>query len=711
MCLIRKIVFLLFFCGVSNVFSISTIIIDSNELTSLKENIYIYSGLDSLTIYDVGLLNDSSFIESNLEVPNLGVSNHHHWVKFKIKNNTDNANLLLRLALPTLDFCELYYKSENGKYFSQSLGDDVLFNERKYRIPEFVFDLNLPTGEERLFFLKIKSNEQILVPLSVGSFTEILYESNSKNIIYGIYSGIVLVMFFYNLFLFFATRDKSYLYYILYIFTVGIVQLTFSGHTFEYLWPSNLWLSKHGLLIFGAFSGITIMLFAYEFLQIHKYNKFIKYIVFLVIGLYSIALLAALFDLFGLSYRLIDLSGLILSVSLLFIAIYISVKGYRPATFFLIAWVVFLVGLFAFVFRSFGVLPYNNFTNYTMPIGSAIEVVLLSLALADRINILKKEKVDAQKRELEVLQENQSLIENRNIELEKMVGERTLDLKSSNNELQNTLTKLQKAQVRLVESEKMVSLGQLTAGVAHEINNPINFVLSNVNPLRRDLDDLLEIIAAYDDVKNQPELGFSKVEALKKSLDYDYLKEEIAQILSGIENGAERTSEIVKSLRMFSRLDESDYKKATIEDCIESTLTVLHTKIKDSLPTIRKEFKFTDEIDCYPGKLNQVFMNIISNALDAIEGKANGELYFEVVDENDRVKITIKDNGSGMTEKVKEHIFDPFFTTKDVGKGTGLGMSIVYSIIQDHHGEILVDSAVGLGTTFTIYLPIVGHTN
>ena len=106
-----------------------------------------------------------------------------------------------------------------------------------------------------------------------------------------------------------------------------------------------------------------------------------------------------------------------------------------------------------------------------------------------------------------------------------------------------------------------------------------------------------------------------------------------------------------------------------------------------------------------------MFINILSNALDAIEGKANGELYFEVVDENDRVKITIKDNGSGMTEKVKEHIFDPFFTTKDVGKGTGLGMSIVYSIIQDHHGEILVDSAVGLGTTFTIYLPIVGHTN
>ena len=270
-----------------------------------------------------------------------------------------------------------------------------------------------------------------------------------------------------------------------------------------------------------------------------------------------------------------------------------------------------------------------------------------------------------------MLQENQSLIENRNIELEQMVGERTTDLQKSNDELNDTLLKLQKAQVQLVESEKMVSLGQLTAGVAHEINNPINFVLSNVNPLRRDLEDLLAIIDEYEAVKANPDQGFEKVESLKKSLDFDYLKEEINQILEGIENGAERTSEIVKSLRMFSRLDESEQKKASIDDCIDSTLMVLTSKIKDFSVNINKDYQFTEEVNCFPGKLNQVFMNLINNSLDALENKNDSELSFSVIKTKKWVKITITDNGMGMSESVKEHIFDPFFTTKEVGKGTG----------------------------------------
>lgn len=695
----------LFFLSLTRISATSPIEINNDSSLLLNNRLYIYTDSNSLDIEDVVKLPDSMFQRAHLQVPNLGISDNTFWIKFYLKNNTENRDLVLRFSNPILDLGVLYHQIDDSSYISQALGENFFFKERKYLYPDYIFDLNLEPNKEKVYFLKVKSSKQILVPLSVGSITNVIYSSKSKDVIFGIYTGIIVVMFLYNFFIFFVTKDKSYLYYIAYIFTVGLVQLTFAGYSYEYIWPDNLWLSKHGLLIFGSLSGITIMLFVYEFLQIKIYSKIIKLVIWFVTGLYVIALIAALFDQYGFSYRLIDLSGLLLSISLLSISIYIAKKGYRPAFFFLIAWIIFLVGLFVFIFRSLGILPYNNFTNYTMPAGSALEVILLSLALADRINILKKEKADAQKRELEVLNENHILIENKNIELEQMVGERTEDLLKTNKELNETLTKLQIAQVQLVESEKMVSLGQLTAGVAHEINNPINFVLSNVSPLRRDLEDLLAIIEAYEAVKENSEQGFSKVDELKKNLNFDYLKEEITQILAGIENGAERTSEIVKSLRMFSRLDESEQKKAAIGDCIESTLTVLTSKIKDFSVIVKKDFQFTDEINCYPGKLNQVFMNLINNSLDALENKQNAELSFTIEEQDNWIKVAISDNGIGIPENIQDHIFDPFFTTKDVGKGTGLGMSIVYSIIQDHNGKILLDSKEGIGTTFHLFLP------
>jgi hypothetical protein len=271
-------------------------------------------------------------------------------------------------------------------------------------------------------------------------------------------------------------------------------------------------------------------------------------------------------------------------------------------------------------------------------------------------------------------------------------------------ELGFTVENLKLAQSQLIQSEKMASVGVLTAGIAHELNNPINFVSGNVYPLQQDLDEVFSILEKYDEViqSNKLEGFFSEVEALKEKIEFSFLIKEIGSLLKGIEEGANRSGEIIKGLRSFSRLDDEMCQFYDIHEGIDSTLVLLQNKIKDKI-TVRKDYGEFDGLECFPSKLNQVIMNIITNSIQAMDGE--GELFIQTVSSAIGIKIIIKDNGKGMTPEVKEHIFDPFFTTKDVGQGTGLGLSISYGIIERHNGNIDVISEPGKGTEFIISLP------
>jgi signal transduction histidine kinase len=277
-------------------------------------------------------------------------------------------------------------------------------------------------------------------------------------------------------------------------------------------------------------------------------------------------------------------------------------------------------------------------------------------------------------------------------------------LENQKSELQFTLENLKIAQSQLIQSEKMASVGVLTAGIAHELNNPINFVSGNVSPLRRDVNDLFSIIGKYDDIIEAKEIQdeFSDVDSLKDKVDYSFMIKEIASLLKGIEEGALRSSKIVKGLRSFSRLDEEKCQIYDIHEGIDSSLILLHNKIKNRI-RVQKDYGDFDLIECYPSKFNQVIMNILTNSIQAIEGK--GEIIIQTTGSDLGIKIIIKDSGKGMAPEVKEHIFEPFFTTKDVGKGTGLGLSISFGIIEQHHGNIDVISEPGKGAEFIISLP------
>ena len=287
-------------------------------------------------------------------------------------------------------------------------------------------------------------------------------------------------------------------------------------------------------------------------------------------------------------------------------------------------------------------------------------------------------------------------------QVEHELGVKNKALSHANEELSSTLEKLKQTQVHLIDAEKMASLGQLTAGIAHEINNPINFVAANVSPLRQDLRDittLLELVR--EQAKNQRALS----PILKKweDLDMDYILQEVEQLLGGIQEGATRTKEIVSGLRSFSRMDEHEFKYVDVHESIVSTLTLLHNKTKNRIE-IHKDFGDVPPFECLPGKINQVFMNLFSNAIQAIEDK--GDIYIRTWVEQESIHVSIRDTGKGMPTKIQRKIFEPFFTTKDIGKGTGLGLSITYGIVNQHHGKIEVKSEPGQGSEFHLQFPI-----
>ena len=263
------------------------------------------------------------------------------------------------------------------------------------------------------------------------------------------------------------------------------------------------------------------------------------------------------------------------------------------------------------------------------------------------------------------------------------------ELEKANNEIRDT-------QAKLVHTAKMASLGQLVAGVAHELNNPIGFIFSNMVHLRDYSERLINLVKVAE---NSPK----KLAAKKEEAEFDYIVDDMPKLIKSCEDGARRTRDIVLGLRNFSRLGEAKQKEVDIHEGIENTLKLLSGELKSRIKVIKK-FGKLPKVKCFPSQLNQVFMNILTNGAQAIEG--SGEITISTTSRKDMVDISIRDTGRGMPEEVVSKIFDPFFTTKSLGKGTGLGMSITYGIIETHQGKISVQSEVGKGTEFTISLPV-----
>jgi len=604
-------------------------------IPATAQNQFVFKGEKELILENATFFIDSSKLKQANEVLpimntdrafkgklDLDYSPYSVWIKVNVLNEDKSPVLMAIFENPLIDSIE-GYALVNDTILSIShnyLGDG--YAARKHKGTFQKFNLIVPKGEVRTFLFRVNSTEQLLLPITVSEEQDAIRINNLRDTIYGAFMGVILVMLFYNLFVFAATRDTNYLYYVLYILFIGLGQIALSGHIYSLLIGKHPLLFKYFIVVLPALSGIFAILFIKHFLQAKMFSPKLDKALSGIAIYYGFAAIVRFMGYDHISARMMDVIGLPGAILVFILAFKAYKKGFKSAIYFIAAWSIFITGVVLFVFRNLSILPFNWFTTYTLPMGAALEVALLSFALADKINTLQAQKREKEQEALFAALENERLIKEQNTLLEQKV-----------------------------EKRKMIS----------------NW---------------------------------------KEEIDYDYLQEEMSFLLKGIDEGAHRTAEIVKGLRVFARNDEDTILNTDVIEGIESTLVILNNqfgKIK-----INRNYQGPILIDCYPGKLNQVFLNLLSNSIYAIHSRygdeVGGEITISLELENDLVYLRFEDNGIGMSDEVQKKIFEPFFTTKPVGQGTGLGMSIVFKTIDTHKGKISLTSEIGKGTSFEIQL-------
>ena len=652
-------------------------------------------------------------------VLNLGNDGLWHWVRLDVPASAKVGSYLEIASAQTdsivvMAVCDqtvLYRRELQGVGHFESWNDG---NYPAFPIPE-------GTCETVSMYLGVQSGKQLSVPLRISDRSTLRKWSFKRDVFFSFYAGIMLVMLLYNLVLYFTVQDRSYFLYVLFLVGVAGSQLFLAGYQWVLPgWSPNSWLGIRSVHLIGMFSGVSTILFVNQFLDLARRAPRYHRVFNGVMSLYLVAGGCLLMGKLNWAYQVINLVAM---AALLVIpaSLHVLRQGHRSARFLLIAFSFFILTVVVFAasqsFAQFGggVLE-QDWVKFAMPVGSIVEVVLLSIALADRINQLKRDSAKAREEQLRISQLNEKITREQNEVLEQRVSQRTEELEERNDRLQSALEELRLAQDQLVQSEKLASIGQLTAGIAHELNNPINFVSSSAQSLRRDFDDVAEIIQSLQSWDGENEDLQEKVNALHArmtQLDLEFTMKEIDELLAGIDDGANRTSEIVKGLRIFSRMDGDANTEANLNDLLKSTMVILRSSLREDVALVVDLAPTLPIFACQPGKLNQVFMNLINNAAQAtvMAHDANEDRQVRIrtrwlkSEGQECIQVSIEDNGIGMSEEVQAQIFDPFFTTKDVGEGTGLGLSIVKGILDDHKATLSIESAPGRGSHFLITFP------
>ncbi|MEN9942978.1 MAG: hypothetical protein RLZZ91_979, partial [Bacteroidota bacterium] len=370
-----------------------------------------------------------------------------HW-KFQVDSAFWSSPKVLHIANPIIDNVEVYQITKDS-IFHQSSGEKISLGFREFNISGNAVSIQKSSDNIVEYYLKVSSSDQLLIPLSIEETGCLLNDYENIDLIFAIYLGIILSMFIYNLFVFFSVRDYVYLLYIFYIFTVGYTQLVLFGFSSKYIFNFSGSLNVALGSIVPGLSGLATIFFAQNFIRTAQYSPRINRALNFFKLLYFVAIGLAIFGYHNTTQIILNV-GASSALILIFASASAIRQGYRPARYFIVAWVIFIIGLTLYALRNFGILPFNAFTNFALPVGSVVEILLLSFALADRINVLKQEKELSQQQAFAAMKENERLVTEQNIQLEKKVHERTADLENRNTELHTAMNDLRMTQQQLV---------------------------------------------------------------------------------------------------------------------------------------------------------------------------------------------------------------------------------------------------------------------
>lgn len=628
------------------------------------------------------------FLASSGRAPTFGISSDVLWLEFTVLDLSNGEDWLLEIGYPHLDQIAFYTplrstgQEEAAGYRVLHAGDALPFDAREIPHRNFVFALHTEKGVATTFYLRIQTQSSMLLPLTVWEREEFRRQDQGALLLFGIYYGVLLVMLFYNFFLFLSLKDAAYLCYVLSIAAYMVFQAGVNGLAFQYVWPGSPWFNN-AILPASLFATTAFsVLFAGVFLGIRKQ---LPGVLPLYHGIFFFSVLFMLLS-FVIPYEFGMKIGLPLAIlaiiTMLFTGVVSWLRNFKPARFFLIGWSLFLAGqLISALNRGYGLLPSNFFTLYCGQIGSALEVVLLALALADRIKVVREERQLAQERALEALRTtdmlNEKLLEyNRN--LEQMVEERTSELTQANEQLR--------------EMDRLKS--DFLANVSHELRTPLTSIIGFAEVIRERVRDQLAATSG----EHGPRFRSSM--------------EKVLRFIDIIASEGDRLTRLINDVLDLSRLEAGkvawQMEPNDIAGIVDASLNATSPLFEQKGLEVRRHLEQQlPPLCCDKDRIVQVCINLLANAA---KFTPNGSVLCSVQRHGNTIRIAVADTGPGIPPRDLENIFDKFKQSGDTltakPKGSGLGLSICRQIVSHHGGDIQVRSTLGQGSTFIVSLPL-----
>ena len=639
-----------------------------------------------------------------------------YWLRFTIINET-SASYFLQFVYDGTEAITVYEVAAGRAVAIHTLG--TLHNERVYPFLKSnqVVPIALKQGQTHTFYVYLEGIYTTAWPIYCRSTINLLQHLHLSDLFYGFYYGFILMIIVYSLLLYSRLRETDTFRYAIWVIVVGLQLALFRGHTNEFLGLSDPDIVRYATVLAGV-TGLLHTLFTLAFLRLRQQAPLYYKIGVGIFALYALGMVINVFSVVtmkqhtGQQIDIVPPLALVEGMFSIWAGVAMYRRGFRPALFYSIGNLLFYASIFVFLLYAFGQLPHSFWTYNSIHIGSALEIILFTLALTYKVNLLKQGQETAIQEQLRLTEANKQLVEQQNSMLEIKVKERTNELNTQKNSLQNTLAQLRTTQTQLIQQEKMASLGELMAGIAHEIQNPLNFV-NNFSEVSTELVDEMQ----------------EELKAGNPATAID-LAGDLKQNLSKITHHGQRASSIVKGMLEHSRTSAGERQSTNLNALADEYLRLAYQGIRRSEgrtpggPAKQKDFNcalVTDfdpnlgQVDIVPQEISRVLLNLYTNGFYAVQQRSGGvavtadyqpTLWVSTKQLADTIEIRVRDNGTGIPESVKAKIFQPFFTTKPTGEGTGLGLSLSYDIVTKGHGGTLeVESVEGEGTTFIIKLP------